>query len=156
MLPAAHVASALLATRLGRFGAGDGPALAGALVPDVIDKTLSWVLGVTPVARHIGHTPLAVGALSLAASRLMGGRWARAFGAAYAVHLMGDLSHDGHIPWLLPFKRYDKRAERWHMEVTPDLVILEALGALVIALLLRAPGASAHKGSHEARSQASL
>ena len=139
VLPTAHVASALLVGRLARFGVGDSPAIAGALVPDAIDKTLSWVLGVTPVARHIGHTPLAVGALTLGASAIMGGRWARAFGVAYAVHLVGDLWHDGHIPWLLPFKRYDQRGQRWHVEFTPDMLILEALGALIIALLLRSP-----------------
>ena len=139
MLPTAHLASALLVGRLARFGAGDSPAIAGALVPDVIDKTLCWVLGVTPVARHIAHTPLAVGVLTLGASAVMGRRWARAFGLAYAVHLVGDLWHDGHIPWLLPFKRYDLSGQRWHVDFTPDLIVLEALGAVVIALLLRSP-----------------
>ncbi|MEX0785719.1 MAG: metal-dependent hydrolase [Dehalococcoidia bacterium] len=139
MLPTAHVATALAVNRLAGFRAGNAPAILGALVPDMIDKTLSWVLRITPTARHIAHTPLSVGVLSLGASKLMGARWGRAFATAYTVHLLGDLWHGGRIPWLLPFKRYDWRAKPWHVDFSPDLLVLEALGAAAIVVLLRLP-----------------
>lgn len=139
MLPTAHIATALAVNRMAGFRSGDAPAILGALVPDAIDKTLSWVLRVTPVARHIAHTPLAVGVLSLGASAVLGRPWARAFATAYIVHLLGDLWHGGKVPWLLPFKRYDWRAKPWHVDFTLDLILLEALGAAAIVLLLRLP-----------------
>jgi hypothetical protein len=138
MLPLAHIASALLANRLAGVDRSAGPSLGGALVPDAIDKTLAWVLGVAPTARYIGHTPLAAGALSLGAGRLFGRRAATAFGLAYFVHLLGDMWDEGHIPWLMPFKRYDHRGERWHVHLGAADLALEALGAAYLYLSLRA------------------
>jgi hypothetical protein len=139
MLPTAHIASALLFNRLSRLDKGMGPAVLGSLVPDGIDKTLAWVLRLTPAARHIAHTPLAAILLSAGASTVLGRRWGTAFGAAYLVHLVGDLWHHGHVPWLMPFKRYDVRGEPWHVELSPPALMLEALGAAVIVLLARTP-----------------
>lgn len=128
MLPIAHTASALLANRLIGFDKGLGPALAGALVPDAIDKGLAWVLGVTPSGRYIAHTPLAVLTLASVASAFVGRKKAAAFATAYMVHLVADLWDHGHVPWLMPFKHYEERAERWEVKVTQGDLMLEAVG----------------------------
>ena len=135
MLPTAHIASALLFNRVTGLDRGMSPAVLGALVPDAIDKTLAWVIQAVPAARHIAHTPLAAVLLSAGASAVLGRRWATAFGAAYLVHLVGDLWHRGHVPWLMPFKHYDVRGEPWHVELSTDALLLEAAGAATIALL---------------------
>lgn len=102
-------------------------------MPDAIDKTLSWVLNVVPVSRHIGHTPFAAAALSTLAAALFGRRKGLAFGVAYLSHLLGDRWGDGHVPWLMPLKRYDEKGERWSVKVGADLVLLELIGAVIIA-----------------------
>ena len=137
MLPLAHIASALLANRLAAIDRGPGPSLAGALLPDAIDKSLAWVLGVTPSARYLGHTPLAAAALSAGAGRLFGRRAGLAFGLAYCVHLLGDLWDEGHIPWLLPFKRYEHQSGRWDVHLSAGDLALEALGAAYLYLTYR-------------------
>ena len=102
-------------------------------MPDAIDKTLSWVLNVVPVSRHIGHTPFAAAALSTLAAALFGRRKGLAFGVAYLSHLLGDRWGDGHVPWLMPLKRYDEKGERWSVKVGADLVLVELIGAVIIA-----------------------
>ncbi len=137
MLPIAHTASALLANRLTGLDRGLGPALAGALVPDAIDKGLSWVLGVTPSGRHVAHTPLAALTLSAAAWAVVGRKKAAAIATAYLSHLVCDLWDDGHVPWLMPFKRYEERGDRWEVNVTPGDVVLEGMGLAYLIVTLR-------------------
>lgn len=141
MLPLAHVASALLATRL--VGAvadiddGPAPAVLGALLPDAIDKSLAWVLRIAPAARYIGHTPIAVATAGIAGTKLLGGRWGGAFAVAYSTHLVGDLWQHGHIPWLMPFKHYDEEGEPWSVRLDIATVALEVIGAAIIAAYAR-------------------
>ena len=121
---------------------GLAPAVAGALLPDVIDKTLAWVLGVVPAARHAGHTPVAVAVFGLTGSALIGKRWGAAFASAYATHLVGDLWQHGHVPWLMPFKRYHVYGERWSVGLDRSTLLLEAIGLAAIVLLARRPAES--------------
>lgn len=137
MLPIAHIASALLANRVVELDDDPVPSVAGALVPDAVDKTLAWVLGATPTARHIGHTPFVAAGATLVAASVAGRRRAAAFGVAYLAHLLGDLTEGGHVPWLLPFKRYEVSAQRWQVRLTPLALALEAVGAAYIAFLAR-------------------
>ena len=142
MLPIAHIASALVVNRVAGLGSGMAPAVAGALLPDAIDKTLAWVLGIVPVARHVGHTPVAVAAFGLAGSALIGKRWGAAFASAYATHLVCDLWQHGHVPWLMPFKRYHVRGERWSVGFDRSTLLLEAIGLAAIVVLARQPADS--------------
>ena len=143
MLPLGHIASALIVNRLARVDAGVAPAVLGALVPDAIDKTLAWVLHVVPTGRHIGHTLFAAAVFSAVGAALFGREKGLAFGVAYISHLVGDRWHDGHVPWLMPLKRYDREREawreRWSIKLGAEVVLLELIGAVIIALLLRAP-----------------
>ena len=136
MFPTAHVASALVFNRLTRLDAGVVPAVLGALAPDTMDKTLAWVFHVVPSARHIGHTPFTAVLLSIGVSAILGRSKGVAFGTAYIIHLVCDLWHAGHVPWLMPFKKYSRRSQRWRVELSPEAALLEAIGAAVMLLLL--------------------
>lgn len=134
MYPSAHLAASLL---LNEACHGDrASAAAGALVPDVIDKTLAWVLGVTPSGRYASHSLAAAGALTLATTLLAGRRKGASFGASYLCHLACDLWAGGHVPWLMPFKRYRHSSRRWEPEITPSAVMLELAGMIVLRALL--------------------
>ena len=68
--------------------------VAGALLPDLVDKPLAWWFGVLPSGRSLAHSlllavPLAVFVLAVAWYRgqLAAGA---AFGLGYASHLLGD------------------------------------------------------------------
>ncbi len=139
MLPTAHVASALVFNRLTGLDRGWAPAVLGALAPDAIDKTLAWVFGVVPSGRHIGHTPFMAGLLALGTAVALDQSRGRAFGAAYLVHLVGDLWHLGHVPWLMPFRAYDKQSQRWRVDLSSEALLLETIGAAAIVLLSRRP-----------------
>jgi membrane-bound metal-dependent hydrolase YbcI (DUF457 family) len=134
MYPSAHLAASLL---LNEACHGDrASAAAGALVPDLIDKTLAWVLGVTPSGRYASHSLAGAAALTLAAARLAGRRKGASFGASYLCHLACDLWASGHVPWLMPFKRYRHSGRRWELGITPSAVLLELVGMLVLRALV--------------------
>lgn len=132
MYPAGHMGSAYLAAR----AAGGDPraALLAALVPDLIDKSLAWVLGLVPYGRNIGHSLVGAALLTLAVDG--DGRRRRGFLAGYLVHLLGDVPY-GHVPWLLPFRRYSFPPDRWRWGISTDVAALEILGALVLVAARR-------------------
>ncbi|AGB14830.1 putative membrane-bound metal-dependent hydrolase (DUF457) [Halovivax ruber XH-70] len=79
MWPLGHAAVAYLCYTLSRRGRALQPpaaapvvaVLVGSQVPDLLDKPLSWYLGMLPTGRSLGHSflflvPLAIGALLLA------------------------------------------------------------------------------------------
>ena len=101
MYPSTHLAASLLLNEAYR---GDrASAAAGAIVPDLIDKTLAWLLGVTPSGRYAAHSLAGAGVLTLATAWLAGPTRGASFGASYLCHLVGDLWEGGHVPWLMPF-----------------------------------------------------
>ncbi|WP_256300991.1 metal-dependent hydrolase [Haloarchaeobius salinus] len=97
MWPWEHVAVAYLAYSLGsRVGGGrptDAAAVAvavGALFPDLVDKPLSWGVGVLPGGRSLAHSLLVAVPVVLVVGLFARGRRARAVGVAFGV---GYLSH---------------------------------------------------------------
>jgi membrane-bound metal-dependent hydrolase YbcI (DUF457 family) len=79
--------------------------VAGTMLPDVIDKTGSWVFHVFPKGRYIAHgLPFfaVVSALVLATQER---RKARGFILGYAGHLLCDLWGGGRVPWFAPFEK---------------------------------------------------
>jgi membrane-bound metal-dependent hydrolase YbcI (DUF457 family) len=134
MYPSAHLAASLL---LNEACHGDrASAAAGALVPDLIDKTLAWVLGVTPSGRYASHSLAAAGALTLATAFVAGRRKGASLGASYLCHLACDLWGGGHVPWLMPFKSYRHSGRRWELGITRSAVLLELVGMLVLRTLV--------------------
>jgi membrane-bound metal-dependent hydrolase YbcI (DUF457 family) len=131
--PSAHLAASLLLNEVYR---GDrASAAAGAIVPDLIDKTLAWLLGVTPSGRYAAHSLAGAGVLTLATAWLAGPTRGASFGASYLCHLVGDLWEGGHVPWLLPFKRYGYLEQRWNLGITWRAVLLEFAGMVLLARL---------------------
>jgi hypothetical protein len=133
MYPLAHLAASLLLNEAYR---GDRvSAAAGTVVPDLVDKTLAWVLGVTPSGRYAAHSLAGAGAITLATLAVAGRRRGLSFGASYLCHLLADLWDDGHVPWLMPFKRYTHADRRWAIGMTWKSALLEVAGLAVLAFL---------------------
>ena len=108
MLFFGHIATSLLladATDSDRAAA-----VAGNLVPDVTDKTLGWVLRLTP-SRWLAHGLPGYFLVILAAFSLMDRRRWRGFALGYAGHLVCDLWAGGKVPWRAPFQPFPPRKE---------------------------------------------
>jgi hypothetical protein len=128
----------LVVNRLGYKDERVAPAALGALVPDVVDTTLAWVLHVASTRHHSAHSPLAGSALTLLTMQVSGPRNARSFGTAYLVHLVTDDIHHGRVPWLMPFSGRKRRPHAsGRKRLTPWAVgfLLELPAIAVLALL---------------------
>jgi hypothetical protein len=80
-------------------------AVAGNLLPDVVDKTGGWVLKVMPGGRWLAHgLPFFLAANLLAKKALSERAW-RGFALGYASHMVADLYAGGRLPLLAPFGR---------------------------------------------------
>ncbi|HEY7271024.1 MAG TPA: metal-dependent hydrolase [Dehalococcoidia bacterium] len=118
-------------------GGDPGWAAAGAVLPDIVDKTGAWVLKVMPSGRWLAHG-LPCFALAVAASRrALPAAAAKGFALGYASHLFGDLYAGGRVPIAAPFGRRPKREDEklglgW-------LAVNLAPEALGLAYLLRRP-----------------
>jgi hypothetical protein len=102
-------------------------ATAGNLLPDVIDKTLGWVLGLTP-SRWLAHGLPCVVALCALSRPVLPGRSWRGFVLGYTSHLVADLWAGGRVPWLAPLgrkagRRRKPRRLRWLvLNLIPEVV----------------------------------
>jgi hypothetical protein len=131
--PSAHLAASLLLNEV--YRGNRASAAAGAIVPDLIDKTLAWLLGVTPSGRYAAHSLAGAGVLTLATAWLAGPTRGASFGASYLCHLVGDLWEGGHVPWLMPFRKYAYSERRWNLGITWRAALLEFAGMVVLARL---------------------
>jgi hypothetical protein len=112
---------------------GDRPsALAATIFPDLVDKTLAWVMGVTPSARYMAHSLAAVALSSGLVAVLGGRRRGFSFGASYLTHLVCDLWEGGHVPWLMPFKRYEHVSDPWRLSISMRGLLLELASTLLL------------------------
>lgn len=75
--------------------------------------------------------------MTLATMRFAGPRKGLSLGASYLCHLVCDLWEDGHVPWLMPFRRYRHSGRRWEFQITRGTALLELVGLLVLAGLMR-------------------
>jgi hypothetical protein len=105
-----HVAASLLASR--HLDVDLRLTLVAGLAPDLLDKTLFYVLHVTHWTRIPGHSPfvLVLSGLAVAlAGRLWrhDWRWGASWCAGYTLHLLCDLvPGEGVLPWLWPWDAY--------------------------------------------------
>ena len=138
MLFFGHIATSLLladATDSDRTAA-----VVGNLVPDVTDKTLGWVLRLTP-SRWLAHGLPVFALVNLAAFGLLDRRRWRGFALGYAGHLICDLWAGSKVPWLAPFERQlesrkRKSARFWVVYLIPEVIGLP----LTLRLIRRARG----------------
>jgi hypothetical protein len=93
--------------------------VAGTMLPDVIDKTGSWVFHVFPKGRWIAHGLPCFFAVSAFVFATQERRKARGFILGYLGHLMCDLWGGGRVPWFAPFEHTERSKGK-----TPFLVPL--------------------------------
>lgn len=108
MLFFGHIAIAVAAAR--RTDGDEAAAIAGNLLPDVVDKT-GALLGLTP-GRWLAHgLPLFTLSLLLARRWLDERKW-RGFALGYTLHLVADLWAGGRVPWFAPLEPMPRRRLR--------------------------------------------
>lgn len=112
-------------------------AAAGTLLPDVIDKTLDWVLGLTPCGRYLAHSLAGAALLTAGAVTVGGRRRGLSFGVSYLAHLTCDLWEGGRVPWLMPFRRYRHTPRPEGLAISPAGLLLEASATLLLVILAR-------------------
>ena len=135
-----HIAASLLIADA--IDSDRAAAVAGNLVPDVTDKTLNWIVRVTPSSRWIAHGLLCFTIVSLAARLVLEPRHWRGFVLGYAGHLICDLWNGDKVPWLAPFQKVpSKRGPRSKIKLTVYL-LPEVVGAVIIGRLLRGASVS--------------
>lgn len=134
MLFFGHIAASLLiadATDSDRKAA-----IAGNLVPDVTDKTLAWVLKLTP-SRWLAHGLPGFFLVSALSYFFLDRRRWRGFVLGYAGHLICDLWAGAKVPWRAPFQP-KPRPGRFRSRAHRALFLLpEVIGLPVIWLLTR-------------------
>ena len=149
-----HVAISLLEHRY--LDAELTPVVVGGLFPDIVDKTLCYVLHVTPSGRMYAHTALGLAASTLFAWLLGNKRTARGWALGYAGHLLADGADT--LPWWFPFRGYTFRPSPKIDEILKRFfenrgeLVLEAvlLGWAVLALLARSSRSDRAAGIREA------
>jgi hypothetical protein len=106
MLFFGHIAATLLVADA--TDSDRAAAVAGNLLPDVTDKTLGWVLRLTP-SRWLAHGLPGYFLVNLIAFRLLDRRRWRGFALGYFGHLVCDLWAGGSVPWRAPFQAHPRR-----------------------------------------------
>ena len=134
MLFLGHIAASLLIANA--TDSDRAAAIAGNLLPDVVDKSGGWLLRLMPSGRWLAHGLPCFGAVCLLARFFLEGRSWRGFVLGYAGHLVCDLWGKGRVPWLAPFERPYRRKpfERYDW---PAVLLPEVVGAVVIWWLAR-------------------
>jgi hypothetical protein len=136
MLFFGHMAASVIIAD--RAGCDRAAAIAGSLLPDVLDKSAS-LLRLSP-SRWLAHG-LPFYALSVFGVRILvdGKAW-RGFALGYAGHLLCDLWAGSRVPWWAPFQpRLRRRPRRKHHALRFALYLLPEIigGAFVLRLLRR-------------------
>ena len=79
--------------------------VAGTMLPDIVDKTGSWVFHVFPKGRWLAHGLPCFAAVSALVFATQERRRARGFILGYMGHMLCDLWGGGKVPWFAPFER---------------------------------------------------
>lgn len=110
MILPGHVAAPVLASRY--LNIDCRLAVIAGLMPDLVDKSLLYVLHVTQWGRVPAHSLAALGASTLSvalAGRVLrrDWRWGASWVVGYSLHLLCDLlPPKGALPWFWPLERY--------------------------------------------------
>ncbi len=78
--------------------------LAASLFPDMVDKTIGYILHVMPNGRHYAHNVFSLAGVSLLVGLLWGWAAGYAWFMGYLGHLLAD--SDRLVPWFFPLKKY--------------------------------------------------
>ncbi len=134
MLFFGHIAATLLVADA--TDSDRAAAVAGNLLPDVTDKTLGYVLRLTP-SRWLAHGLPGYFLVNLAAFALLDRRRWRGFALGYAGHLICDLWAGGEVPWRAPFQKHPHRKGRKGKFRLVIYLLPEAIGLPLTMRLLR-------------------
>lgn len=108
MILPGHVAAAILASHV--TGADRGGSLSASMAPDLVDKPVRWVLGITPNDRIPMHTLVAWLSSTIIVWLTRGRRCACGWLVGYGSHLLCDEINahlnPGRIYFWWPLKRY--------------------------------------------------
>ncbi len=103
-----HLAVAVATHRLLNMPVQDwratGLLAVSSLFPDVVDKTIGYILKLMPNGRHFAHNIFALIGSSLLVRVVLGGIAGRVWFAGYLSHLVADGTN--RTPWLFPLRRY--------------------------------------------------
>ncbi|OQY46747.1 MAG: hypothetical protein B6242_06945 [Anaerolineaceae bacterium 4572_78] len=97
-----HLATSALLHRYTHASAT--PVMIAGIFPDIIDKTLCYVLHLTSSGRMFGHTLLVLSVSTLIVWLVWGKKVGWSWGLGYFAHLVCDMG--GTVPWLWPFVSY--------------------------------------------------
>lgn len=130
-----HLAIALAQHGLPPFRQQQGRTLVflliASLFPDMVDKTIGYILHAMPNGRHYAHNVFSLAGASL----LVGLLWGRAAGYAWFMGHLGHLLADSDrlVPWFFPLKKYPFKQGQLSfrpVEMLQETILL----ALVLAL----------------------
>ncbi len=105
------------------------PLLLASLFPDMVDKTIGYVLHAMPNGRHYAHNLFSLVGLSLLVALIWGKATGYAWFSGYLGHLLAD--SDRLVPWFFPLKKYPFKKGR--LTFQPGQLLREAL---LLALVL--------------------
>ncbi|MBN1400198.1 MAG: metal-dependent hydrolase [Anaerolineae bacterium] len=148
-----HVAAAWLVSEV--TGVDRRGALAASMFPDLVDKPVRWLLGLTPNDRIPAHTALGLLLTTLVVRRCADRRFTEGWIAGYATHLFCDEINahlnPGRIYLWWPFRRYRLHTGPTGLhgslnDFSPLSMLVEgAMTALALAALLRRRGRAADR-----------
>jgi hypothetical protein len=81
-----------------------GLIILASLWPDLVDKTIGYVLGAMPNGRHYAHNLFTLAGTTLLVGLLLGWPSAYAWLSGYLGHLLADT--DRLVPWFFPWQHY--------------------------------------------------
>lgn len=111
--------------------------LAASIFPDVVDKTIGYVLGAMPGGRHIAHNIFSL----LGVSLLVGLIWGRLAGFAFGFGYLGHLAADDltRIPLFFPVRKYKFRQKRFNFNWPRFFKEFVVLGVVLIIYSILQP-----------------
>jgi hypothetical protein len=128
-----HLAVAVIQTRLLRpcgSQTPQWPVWAGALLPDVLDKTIGYGLGAMPNGRHYSHNLFSLAGVSAGVGLVWGPPAGRAWFWGHLGHLLADSATM--VPWLFPVKKYRFRPGKLRFKSKRFAVELLFLSVIVM------------------------
>ena len=99
------------------------PLLIASLFPDIIDKSIGYILHAMPNGRHFTHNVFSVILLSGVVGLIWGKRAGYAWFVGHLSHILADKK--SMIPWFFPLKKYSFQQGR--LRLKPGQLIREGI-----------------------------
>lgn len=103
------------------------------LMPDVVDKSIGYILHLMPNGRHYAHNIFSLLGSSVLMTLVGGKLGGQAWFIGYLGHLLAD--SDRLVPWLFPLKSYP--FQRGQLTFESDQLLKETIWLVLAAVMLR-------------------